>query len=207
MTTPNTSVKRRSPRFRLPTSSPLPAALKSDGVSMIGLLMDISLEGFRFISREPLPDFWLPGRSVEAEFRIGNEAYVGAGHIRHLTKLMNGQTSLGFQFIDSAIPANQWETAVQHMIRDKFAGAVWSEADGMATRVNIIGHFSANLSDEFKNAVKGHSISVLSLARCVSVDADALDLLRKSHVLGIRIQGALGPVKDALTHLGIPLSP
>lgn len=203
--TADSGIKRRSPRYRLPTSSPLPASLTSDSVSMIGLLMDISLEGFRFISREPLPDFWLPGRGVLAEFRIGNESYRGEGHIRHLTKLLNGQTSLGFQFVDSAIPSAQWNLAVEHMIRDKHAGSIWSEPDGTATRINVIGHFTANLSDEFKSAAKNRPISCLSLHRCVSVDGDAMDLLRKSHAMGFRITGAVGPIKDDLTKLGIPV--
>lgn len=201
-----TSIKRRSPRFRLPTRSPLPAALTSDSVAMIGMLMDISMEGFRFISRENLPDFWLPGRSVVAEFRIAGDAYRGEGHIRHLTKLINGQTSLGFQFVDNAIPEAQWNRAVDQLIRDKHAGSVWAVTEGSGTQINIIGCFTGNLSDEFISSVKGKSISCIDLSQCLTVDGDGLELLRKSHSLGMKIKGAVGAVKTQLSQQGIPLA-
>lgn len=173
---------------------------------MIGLLMDISREGFRFISRDPLPDFWLPGRSVVAEFRINEHVYRGNGHIRHLTRLPNAQMSLGFQFVDEAIPEAEWNQAVEHMIKQKGAGAIWFIPHGDRFHLDVVGSLTVGLVDEFKTAVKTGLILSIQLDHCSGVDGDGLELLRRCHAFNIPLAGGPESLRNDLACLGVPVA-
>jgi len=169
--------RRRHARYQLPKDSPLPARLLMDDTEMVGLLLDVTREGFSFVSRQPLPDLWLPGHSLESEFLAGSVVVAVSATIRYLNVTSTNQSMLRVQYDPAAVSDELWLDIKRYLVHRAHAGAIWLPLEG--NTVYIYGYMLEVMGEEIETLTASGEVKHLDIGHCVGIEPEAMKAFNK----------------------------